>query len=77
MNAGRILTVEQAAELLQLRAETVRRLLSKGELPGRKIGRKWRIPEQATSHSSAARPPPAASTSPSGAPSLSRPVTPA
>jgi excisionase family DNA binding protein len=47
LSMNRVLTAEQAAEVLQLRPETVRRLLNKGELPGRKVGRKWRIPEQA------------------------------
>ena len=42
-----ILTVDEAAEHLKVRPETVRRLLSQGRLPGNKVGRAWRIPEGA------------------------------
>ena len=45
MANDRILTLEQAAELLQVHYETVRRWMVKGEIPGRKIGRGWRIVE--------------------------------
>ena len=39
-----LLTVEQAAERIQMHPDTVRRLLRDGQLPGRKIGaRQWRI----------------------------------
>lgn len=39
-----LLTIEQAAQLLQLHPDTVRRLVREGELPGVKIGRRqWRI----------------------------------
>jgi excisionase family DNA binding protein len=38
-----ILTVEQVAEYLQLDPETVRRAARKGELPGARIGRRWRF----------------------------------
>jgi excisionase family DNA binding protein len=39
-----LLTVEQAAERLQMHPDTVRRLLREGQLPGRKFGpRQWRI----------------------------------
>jgi excisionase family DNA binding protein len=38
------LTVEQAAEELQVSAETVRRMLARGELVGRRIGNRWRLP---------------------------------
>lgn len=40
---GVVLTVEQAAEVLQLHFTTVKRLLKQGKLPGRKVGRQWRI----------------------------------
>ena len=43
----RILTVEQASDLLQLKAETLRTYLRKGIVPGRKIGKAWRISEEA------------------------------
>lgn len=48
MNTGaddRILTAEQAAAILQLNYETCRRYLQEGKLPGRKIGKSWRIVE--------------------------------
>ena len=38
-----VLTVEQAAELLQVDADTVRVLAREGTLPGRKVGREWRF----------------------------------
>jgi excisionase family DNA binding protein len=38
------LTVDQAGKLLQLNPQTVRRMLTMGKLPGRKLGaREWRI----------------------------------
>ena len=42
-----LLTVEQAAERLQLHPETVRRQLQRGELRAIKRGRVWRVPESA------------------------------
>ena len=42
-----LLTVEQAAERLQLHPETVRRQLKRGELRAIKRGRIWRVPESA------------------------------
>jgi excisionase family DNA binding protein len=42
--ADELLTVEQAAERLQMHPDTVRRLLREGQLPGRKVGaRQWRV----------------------------------
>jgi excisionase family DNA binding protein len=38
-----VLTVEQAAELLQTEPDAVRALAEAGELPGRKIGDEWRF----------------------------------
>ena len=38
-----VLTVEQAAELLQVDADTVSTLAREGTLPGRKVGREWRF----------------------------------
>ena len=40
---ARILTVEQTAEKLQLAPKTVRKLLREAKLPGRKVGRAWRV----------------------------------
>ncbi len=42
-----LLTVEQAAERLQIRPNTVRQHLSRGLLRGIKRGRQWRIPVSA------------------------------
>ena len=36
-----IIRVDEAADLLSKHPDTVRTLLRKGELPGRKIGREW------------------------------------
>jgi len=41
--APEVLTVEQAAELLQTEPEAVRALADAGELPGRRIGGEWRF----------------------------------
>lgn len=42
---AQILTVEQAAEKLQLTTKTTRKLLKEGKMPGRKVGRAWRVLE--------------------------------
>ena len=42
---ARILTVEQVAEKLQVKPLTVREYLRKGKIPGRKLGRSWRVVE--------------------------------
>ena len=38
-----ILSVDQASALLQLNPQTVRRMLVRGQLPGRKLGNTWRL----------------------------------
>ena len=38
-----ILTIEEAAIYLKLSQATVRNLLKKDELPGRRIGKQWRL----------------------------------
>jgi excisionase family DNA binding protein len=44
MEHDEVLTSKDAAKLLRLNPETVRRLLREGLLPGRKVGlRQWRI----------------------------------
>lgn len=43
----RALTVKQAAEVLQADPNTVRDWLRRGRIPGRRIGRDWRISEDA------------------------------
>jgi excisionase family DNA binding protein len=47
MTTYRILTIEEAAEILKLTPEIVRKYLRRGQLPGRKIGREWRLSERA------------------------------
>jgi excisionase family DNA binding protein len=42
---ARILNTEQAAEKLQVKPLTIRKYLRKGLIPGRRIGREWRIVE--------------------------------
>lgn len=42
-----VLTLEQAAELLQAEPDAVRKLAEAGRLPGRKLGRKWRFSRRA------------------------------
>ncbi len=42
-----ILDTEQAATVLQVDTQTVRRLMAKGKLPGRKVGRGYRIGKKA------------------------------
>ncbi len=37
------LTAEQVAEKLQMHPTIVRRMLAAGELPGRKLGKSWRV----------------------------------
>lgn len=43
----RTITVEQAADRLQVKPNTIRTWIKQGRIPGRKIGRVYRIPEQA------------------------------
>jgi excisionase family DNA binding protein len=40
-------TLEEIAEALRIHPETAAKLLRTGELPGRKIGREWRISPKA------------------------------
>ena len=42
-DAPEVLTVDQAAELLQVESDDVRELADSGDLPGRKIGDEWRF----------------------------------
>jgi excisionase family DNA binding protein len=44
---SRILTVPQAAEQLQVSERTVYEWLREGKLPGRKIGKVWRLSAEA------------------------------
>lgn len=41
------LTVEEVAKFLRVSRHTVYRLVERGEIPGRKIGRVWRFPRVA------------------------------
>ena len=38
-----LLTVAEVAAELRLSVKTVRRMIARGELPGRQIGRQWRV----------------------------------
>ena len=40
---GELLTVTQAARVVRVSEVTVRRLVRRGELPGLRVGRQWRI----------------------------------
>ena len=42
-----VLTAEQLADLLQVEVKTVRALATRGEIPGRKLGREWRFSRRA------------------------------
>ncbi len=44
---SRVLSTEAAAELLGVEVSTVRKWLRRGRIPGRRVGKLWRIPEQA------------------------------
>ena len=41
-----ILTIEQAAEFLQLSKRSVYKLLRQGKIPGRKVLNKWRFEKE-------------------------------
>jgi excisionase family DNA binding protein len=43
----RVYTIHEVAALLRVSRDTVYRLAARDELPGRKIGRVWRFPEEA------------------------------
>lgn len=43
MDAPDVLTPEEAARLLRVSLDTVRKMLREGRLPGAKVGREWRI----------------------------------
>lgn len=38
-----ILTMQQAAEMLQISERTIQRMLKKGEIPGSQVGGQWRF----------------------------------
>lgn len=44
MEDPKLLTAQEAAQLLRLSEATVRRLIRQGKLPGTRIGRDYRIP---------------------------------
>jgi excisionase family DNA binding protein len=53
-----VLTVEQAASKLHVKPHTVREYLKRGMIPGRKLGRSWRILDtELESFLSGSRPP--------------------
>jgi len=43
MSDKKYLTVKQAADILQVDPRTLRRYLKEGEIPGIKLGNRWRI----------------------------------
>jgi excisionase family DNA binding protein len=43
----RYLTVDEVAAVLRLHPETVKTLLRNEQLPGRKVGRQWRVSQTA------------------------------
>ncbi|MEU9428598.1 helix-turn-helix domain-containing protein [Streptomyces sp. NPDC048342] len=44
---GRFLTVAEVASLMRIRRSTVYRLVHSGHLPAIRVGRSFRVPEQA------------------------------
>ncbi len=44
--ADEYLTIDQVAELLQVSTKTIRRLVSRDEIPGFKVGGQWRFRRQ-------------------------------
>lgn len=54
---GRLLTVKQAAEKLQVTPNTIRHWLKTGRIPGRKFGRVYRVAEDELSVPTAERGP--------------------
>ncbi|MCW5934613.1 MAG: helix-turn-helix domain-containing protein [Fimbriimonadia bacterium] len=44
---SRVLTIREAALLLQVHEETVANMVRRGLIPARKVGRQWRLSEQA------------------------------
>jgi excisionase family DNA binding protein len=41
--ADEVLTIDEAAIFLKMASKTVRKMLKEGTLPGRQVGRQWRI----------------------------------
>lgn len=44
--APALLTAQECADFLRLHLNTVKKMLSENELPGRKIGRQWRVEKE-------------------------------
>jgi excisionase family DNA binding protein len=42
-NVPEVLTLSEAALLLRVSAPTLRRLVARGDVPGMRIGRQWRL----------------------------------
>lgn len=42
-NLPEILTIEQAAEMLQVSVRTIQRMVKDGKIPGRQVGSQWRF----------------------------------
>ena len=43
--SDRVMTLQQAAEFLQIDVDTLRVLVRQGKVPGAKVGRQWRLEE--------------------------------
>lgn len=41
--APELMTIAEAVEMLRMRRQTIVDLVKRGEIPGRKLGREWRI----------------------------------
>jgi excisionase family DNA binding protein len=49
-SVGDVLTLQQAAEMLQVPGDVVEQLAQAGELPGRRLGEEWRFARHALSN---------------------------
>jgi acetyl-CoA synthetase len=47
MTSPKVYTIEEVAELLKVNPRTINRMLERGELRGFKVGRLWRVSEEA------------------------------
>jgi excisionase family DNA binding protein len=43
VDGGRLLKIEEVAEILRVHESTVRRLIASGEVPAHRVGSQWRI----------------------------------
>jgi len=50
LNSIRLLTLNEAAELLQVSTRTLQRMIHSGEMPALKVGGQWRVREAQLRH---------------------------